>query len=112
MCGVAAGACGGAIDLYWATGNGDISEVNAKFSAQVGRKSGTVACLTHLDSYSSYIITYSAAPYLTNSEPLQVDWDYSLVQFLLDTLRRFLNLQCGVFTFCLLSFTFTQTLGV
>lgn len=34
MCGVAAGACGGAIDLYWATGNGDISEVNAKFSAQ------------------------------------------------------------------------------
>lgn len=35
MCGVAAGACGGAIDLYWATGKSDISEVNAKFSAQV-----------------------------------------------------------------------------
>lgn len=49
MCGVAAGACGGAIDLYWATGNGDISEVNAKFSAQVGRKSCTAPCLVYLD---------------------------------------------------------------
>ena len=35
MCGVAAGACGGAIDLYWATGTSDISEINAKFAAQV-----------------------------------------------------------------------------
>jgi len=33
MCGVAAGACGGAINLHWATGS-DISEINAKFGAQ------------------------------------------------------------------------------
>lgn len=35
MCGVAAGACGGAINLYWAKGS-DISDINAKFGAQVG----------------------------------------------------------------------------
>ena len=34
ICGVAAGACGGAINLYWATGS-DISDINAKFGAQV-----------------------------------------------------------------------------
>lgn len=33
MCGVAAGACGGAIDLYWSKGS-DISDINAKFGAQ------------------------------------------------------------------------------
>ena len=36
ICGVAAGATGGAINLYWASGGGsDISDVNAKFGAQV-----------------------------------------------------------------------------
>ena len=35
MCGVAAGACGGAIDLFWAKQrSGDISDINAKFRAQ------------------------------------------------------------------------------
>jgi hypothetical protein len=33
MCGVAAGACGGAINLHWAKGS-DISDVQAKFGAQ------------------------------------------------------------------------------
>ena len=33
MCGVAAGACGGLINLYWAKGS-DISDINAKFGAQ------------------------------------------------------------------------------
>lgn len=33
MCGVAAGACGGAINLFWAKGS-DISDINAKFGAQ------------------------------------------------------------------------------
>jgi hypothetical protein len=33
MCGVAAGACGGAINLHWAKGT-DISDINAKFGAQ------------------------------------------------------------------------------
>lgn len=33
ICGVAAGACGGAINLHWAQGS-DISDVNAKFAAQ------------------------------------------------------------------------------
>ena len=34
ICGVAAGACGGAINLYWSSGS-DISDINAKFGAQV-----------------------------------------------------------------------------
>jgi hypothetical protein len=34
ICGVAAGACGGAIHLHWAKGS-DISDINAKFGAQV-----------------------------------------------------------------------------
>lgn len=34
MCGVAAGACGGAINLHWAKGS-DISDIGAKFGAQV-----------------------------------------------------------------------------
>jgi hypothetical protein len=34
ICGVASGACGGAINLYWAKGS-DISDINAKFGAQV-----------------------------------------------------------------------------
>ncbi|KAG7338323.1 Vitamin B6 photo-protection and homoeostasis domain containing protein [Nitzschia inconspicua] len=33
MCGVAAGACGGSINLHWANGS-DISDINAKFGAQ------------------------------------------------------------------------------
>jgi hypothetical protein len=33
VCGVAAGACGGAINLHWSTGS-DISDINAKFGAQ------------------------------------------------------------------------------
>jgi len=33
VCGVAAGACGGSINLHWATGS-DISDINAKFGAQ------------------------------------------------------------------------------
>ncbi|EEC43518.1 predicted protein [Phaeodactylum tricornutum CCAP 1055/1] len=33
MCGVAAGACGGAINLHWAKGS-DISDIQAKFGAQ------------------------------------------------------------------------------
>jgi hypothetical protein len=33
VCGVAAGACGGSINLHWAKGS-DISDVNAKFGAQ------------------------------------------------------------------------------
>jgi hypothetical protein len=33
MCGVAAGACGGSINLHWARGS-DISDINAKFGAQ------------------------------------------------------------------------------
>jgi hypothetical protein len=33
ICGVAAGACGGAINLHWAVGS-DISDINAKFGAQ------------------------------------------------------------------------------
>ena len=33
LCGVAAGACGGSINLYWAKGS-DISDINAKFGAQ------------------------------------------------------------------------------
>lgn len=33
LCGVAAGACGGSINLYWAEGS-DISDINAKFGAQ------------------------------------------------------------------------------
>lgn len=33
MCGVAAGACGGSINLHWAKGS-DISDINAKFGAQ------------------------------------------------------------------------------
>ena len=36
MCGVAAGACNGAINLHWARGS-DISDINAKFGAQVRR---------------------------------------------------------------------------
>jgi hypothetical protein len=34
VCGVAAGACGGAINLHWAKGS-DISDINSKFGAQV-----------------------------------------------------------------------------
>ena len=34
MCGVAGGACGGVLNLYWAKGT-DISDINAKFGAQV-----------------------------------------------------------------------------
>lgn len=34
ICGVAAGACGGAINLFWSSGS-DISDINAKFGAQV-----------------------------------------------------------------------------
>lgn len=33
VCGVAAGACGGSINLHWAEGS-DISDINAKFGAQ------------------------------------------------------------------------------
>jgi len=33
ICGVAAGACNGAINLHWAKGS-DISDINAKFGAQ------------------------------------------------------------------------------
>jgi hypothetical protein len=33
ICGVAAGACGGSINLHWARGS-DISDINAKFGAQ------------------------------------------------------------------------------
>lgn len=33
ICGVAAGACGGAINLHWAQGS-DISDINSKFGAQ------------------------------------------------------------------------------
>ena len=33
VCGVAAGACGGAINVHWAKGS-DISDINAKFGAQ------------------------------------------------------------------------------
>jgi hypothetical protein len=33
ICGVAAGACGGSINLHWAKGS-DISDINAKFGAQ------------------------------------------------------------------------------
>jgi len=33
MCGVAAGACGGSINLHWAKGS-DLSDINAKFGAQ------------------------------------------------------------------------------
>lgn len=33
VCGVAAGACGGAINVHWAMGS-DISDINAKFGAQ------------------------------------------------------------------------------
>ena len=33
ICGVAAGSCGGAINLHWAKGS-DISDINAKFGAQ------------------------------------------------------------------------------
>ena len=33
LCGVAAGACGGSINLHWAKGS-DISDINAKFGAQ------------------------------------------------------------------------------
>ena len=33
ICGVAAGACGGAINLHWSKGS-DISDINAKFGAQ------------------------------------------------------------------------------
>ena len=33
MCGVAAGACGGSINLHWSKGS-DISDINAKFGAQ------------------------------------------------------------------------------
>jgi len=36
ICGVAAGACNGAINLHWARGS-DISDINAKFGAQVRR---------------------------------------------------------------------------
>jgi len=36
MCGVAAGACNGAINIHWARGS-DISDINAKFGAQVRR---------------------------------------------------------------------------
>jgi len=73
MCGVAAGACGGAIDLYWATGNGDISEVNAKFSAQVG-PSLVPRWFGHYNNLLNALVG--------------------------STLRRYLNLQFGVFTFC------------
>lgn len=34
LCGVASGACGGVINLHWAQGS-DISDINAKFGAQV-----------------------------------------------------------------------------
>lgn len=34
ICGVAAGACGGAIHLYWAQGGSDITDIQAKFGAQ------------------------------------------------------------------------------
>lgn len=39
ICGVAAGACGGAINLHWAKGS-DISDIQAKFGAQVRRPLG------------------------------------------------------------------------
>ena len=34
MCGVAAGACNGSINIHWSKGS-DISDINAKFGAQV-----------------------------------------------------------------------------
>jgi Vitamin B6 photo-protection and homoeostasis len=34
ICGVAAGACGGAINVFWSSNGGDISDISAKFGAQ------------------------------------------------------------------------------
>eukprot|EP00588_Corethron_pennatum_P002007 CAMPEP_0194300984 /NCGR_PEP_ID=MMETSP0169-20130528/61555_1 /TAXON_ID=218684 /ORGANISM="Corethron pennatum, Strain L29A3" /LENGTH=280 /DNA_ID=CAMNT_0039051207 /DNA_START=111 /DNA_END=953 /DNA_ORIENTATION=+ len=54
MCGVAAGACGGAINLYWAKGS-DISDINAKFGAQntVTGSLGLIAAAIFAKSISS-----------------------------------------------------------
>jgi hypothetical protein len=46
ICGVASGACGGAINLYWAKGS-DISDINAKFGAQV-RRTGLLTMMQNL----------------------------------------------------------------
>jgi len=54
MCGVAAGACGGAINLYWAKGS-HISDINAKFCAQntMTGSVGLILAATFVRSISS-----------------------------------------------------------
>jgi hypothetical protein len=55
ICGVAAGACGGAIHVHWAKGGSDISDIQAKFGAQniVAGSIGLVASAVFAKSAST-----------------------------------------------------------
>jgi hypothetical protein len=56
VCGVTAGACGGAINVHWAKGGSDISEIQAKFQAQntVAGSLGLV-CSALFAKYASHV---------------------------------------------------------
>ena len=61
MCGVAAGACNSAINLYWAEGS-DISDINAKFGAQVRQ-----ICILVFLAHRYWCLSKYLSPCLTES---------------------------------------------
>jgi hypothetical protein len=60
VCGVAAGACGGAINLHWAKGGSDITDINSKFGAQntVTGSLGLVAAALFAKSLATVDLTH------------------------------------------------------
>ena len=86
ICGVAAGACGGAINLHWAKGS-DISDIQAKFGAQVSEHGITTEwqswpllmrhCLLHCSLCLQFqsiliLVPYSSTPAPTHQSRLGV----------------------------------------
>jgi len=78
MCGVAAGACGSAINLYWSSGT-DISDINAKFGAQ------------HTVTGSLGLIFAAIFARSSSTLPSSVLWTIYIV---LTILHIFANMQC------------------
>lgn len=90
ICGVAAGACGGAINLHWAKGS-DISDINAKFGAQVRKRyifyPAQCTLVSFLSPRAYYWVEKS-----TLSRAVLVS---SLLHCLLDPSQRFNRQTCG-----------------
>lgn len=72
LCGVAAGSCGGAISLYWAEETKtDISDINAKFGAQV--------CI-HVCMYVvSYSFLFLKSNFQDNSNSILTCWFTTMI---------------------------------